>query len=134
MGIFDSTSTIKFEKEFYVAMGQFTAAVNNLTQVVATQGKAITMKVDEALEAIKQAGDDQAAASNVLLQEVAKVGDAVNALEQQIIDALAGTLTTDQQAKLDAALAAFRANTQAITDAAAAVKAGTDDAGDGTAT
>lgn len=134
MAIFDSATTIRFEPAFYVAVDQIAAALNNLTHVVQTTGALIVTTLDEALDAIKQVGDDQAAARDVLLGEVAKVGAAVNALEDQIRTAMGGALSQAQQDRLDVALANFKANTQAITDAAATVKAGTDDAADGTAT
>lgn len=127
MALFEVNSTLRLPPEFFTAVSSVVTAIH-------AEGRKINMKLDEALDAIKQVGDEQAVAKDTLLQEVAKVGDAVNALEQQISDALAGTLTPEQEQKLADALANFRSNTQSITDAAAAVKAGTDDAGDGTAT
>ncbi|MCC7041093.1 MAG: hypothetical protein IT516_12365 [Burkholderiales bacterium] len=108
--------------------------MNRVITAINLTRQEFTMKVQEAIDAINQVGDEQAAAKDVLLQEVAKVGDAVNGLEQQLRDALEGALSAEQEAAVNAALERFRGNTQAITDAAAAVKAGTDDATDGTST
>ncbi len=113
---------------------EFFDAVNRVITAINLTRQEFTMKVQEAIDAINQVGDEQAAAKDVLLQEVAKVGDAVNGLEQQLRDALEGALSAEQEAAVNAALERFRGNTQAITDAAAAVKAGTDDATDGTST
>lgn len=122
--------TIRFEHEFYAVMGRIAdagAATVNLLE-------GMNMKLDEALDAIGQVGDEQAAAKDVLLQEVGKVGAAVDGLEQQLRDAVSGELSPEAQAKFDAAMTKFRGNTQGMTDAAATVKAGTDDATDGTST
>lgn len=113
---------------------EFFDAVNRVITAINLTRQEFTMKVQEAIDAINQVGDEQAAAKDVLLQEVAKVGDAVNGLEQQLRDALEGALSAEQEAAVNAALERFRGNTQAITDAAAAVKVGTDDATDGTST
>lgn len=129
MALFDINQniTLRLPPEFFTAVSTLVAAIH-------TNGRMTSMKLDEALEAIKAEGAKQTEAVNTLTTEVAKIPGAIDALEEQIRNAVAGELSPEAQAKVDEALNLFRGNTQVITDAAGTVKAGTDDAGDGTQT
>lgn len=124
---------IRIEVHHYLHFdaGQLAGIESSLAQLLAN-GKATDMKIDEALDAIKQVGEDQSTATQTLLTAITDVAAAVNELEETVKGL--ENLTPAQEAALTAALDKFRTNTQGVTDAAAAAAAAAADARDGTAT
>ncbi len=70
MGLFDSTTTVKFESSFYVALSQITAAINNLSTAVIHIGDSLMATFQEVKDAVQ-------AQSDAIDANTAEVGEAV---------------------------------------------------------
>lgn len=116
MALLEVTINLKLPPEFYAALTQLTM-----------QG----VKIMATLEELKALSEEAQLKLTNLQTEVGKVGGAVDTLEQQVRDALAGVLPPEKQQLLDDAFANFRSVTDGIEQSAGVVKKATDDAADG---
>ena len=84
----------------------------------------VLARIERKLDSLIQKENTQIASIDDLVNAVhnqttvvAGVDALLNTLKQQIADALGGTITAEQQAKLDSAFAEVTANTQNLSDA-----------------